>query len=270
MRLTAITICYNEEKMIGRFLEHYLSLGVSKFVIHDNMSTDRTVEICNEFAKAHQGCTVEIKKYSSDGQIRDDLYLEIKNNDWKTRKSDFFIVVDVDEFVEVPNSDPSDRKRLIKYLATMKKGYVLPNVLGVQVVCDKFEEIPSNFIECTGKKLFVEDSTFNKRCVFSKKLTPIYKPGCHFFSVNPKDRKAIDESLVVEKTVTPLYLFHLKHVDVEYVKDRYSEFKTRLSDFNKKNQYGHQYEMTPEAIELKFKYLQRYAKTLSEIQGNSK
>jgi glycosyltransferase involved in cell wall biosynthesis len=269
MRITVLTVCYNEEQIIKDFLDHYSGLGVSKIVVYDNKSTDNTVKICNEYGLTHQNVKVEVVEYDTNGQIRDDVYLDIKNHAWKNYKSDFYIVVDCDEFLEVPlkkDSDSDDRKRLVKYLATMKKGYVLPRVLGVQVVTDTFHELFDGGLSMNSdSKRCVFDDTFNKRCIFSRELVPTYRAGCHTFTVDPKDRAKLDASVLIEKQVPPLFLFHFKYVDREYVINRFREFKDRLSDFNKKNNYGHQYTMDEKAISFKFDYLKRYAITLKEV-----
>ncbi len=265
MRITVITVCYNEEKSIYSFLAHYAMLGVKRIVVYNNMSTDRTVEICHEFAKDFPGCKVEIVDYDTNGQIRDDVYLEIKNNAWKKYKSDYYIVVDCDELLDVKDADMGDKKRLVKYLASMKKGYLLPKVIGVQVVADTFDEA----FDITNTKKYVLDDTFNKRCIFSKDLVPVYRPGCHTFGIAPADKQKMQTSVSVESSVEPLYLFHMKYVDREYVIERHAEFKKRLSDFNKKHNYGHQYEMDAKAINLKFDYLKRYATTIEEVFANA-
>ena len=269
MRITVLTVCYNEEKMIKNFLDHYFDLGVNRIVIYDNKSTDNTVEICKEFGKTHQNCKIEIVEYDTNGQIRDDVYLEIKNNAWKNYKSDFHIVVDCDEYLTVPSLNEeffNDRKSLVRYLATMKKGYILPKVLGVQCVSDTFQEFEDGTRKLdSDAKLYVFDDTFNKRCIFSRELIPIYRAGCHTFAVNPKDRIKLEKSIAIEKELQPLYLFHLKYIDKEYVINRHKEFNTRLSDFNKKYKYGHQYMMTAKEISLKFDYLKKFAITVKEV-----
>lgn len=269
MRITVITICYNEAEIIYNFLEHYYWLGANRIVIYDNKSTDGTIDICKDFEKSHQGCKIEIIEYDSNNEIRDDLYIEIKNNAWKKFKSDYYIVVDCDEFLVLPTyleDEQSDRKKLVRYLSTMKKGYILPRVQGVQCISDTFDEFFDSFSDGSlTEKQYVIDDTFNKRCIFSKELVPVYKPGCHMFSINPKDRDKLNASIVAEKKQSPLYLFHLKYIDRSYVIDRYEEFRERLSEFNKKNEYGHQYTMSETAINLKFDYFKKYAITLEEV-----
>lgn len=266
MRITVLTVCYNEEKSIYSFLAHYAMLGVKRIVVYNNMSTDRTVELCKEAADDFPGCKIEIIDYDTNNQIRDDVYLEIKNNAWKKYKSDYYIVVDCDEYLDVKNADMGDKKRLIRYLASMKKGYILPKVLGVQVVTDTFDDAYD--LSTANDKKYVMDSTFNKRCIFSRELIPTYRPGCHMFSVTPSDNDKIKKSIEIESTIEPLYLFHMKYVDREYVINRHAEFKNRLSDFNKKHNYGHQYNMDANAINLKFDYLKKYAITIDEVFEN--
>ena len=74
--ITIYSICYNEQVMMQFFINHYRNLFPNcRIVIYDNYSTDRTEEIA-----LANGC--EVIKYDSNNEIRDDLYLEIKNNCW--------------------------------------------------------------------------------------------------------------------------------------------------------------------------------------------
>ena len=93
MSIDVFAICYNEEVMLPYFINHYQKMGAN-ITIYDNFSTDRSQEIITE-----SGCT--LLTYDSNNQIRDDLYLQIKNNCWKKSKAEWVIVCDIDEFIEV-------------------------------------------------------------------------------------------------------------------------------------------------------------------------
>jgi glycosyltransferase involved in cell wall biosynthesis len=87
-------ICYNEELMLPHFINHYRNMGVKNITIFDNQSTDNSQAIIKQ-----HGCNLEV--YDSNNQIRDDLYLQIKNECWKNSKSEWVIVCDIDEFIEI-------------------------------------------------------------------------------------------------------------------------------------------------------------------------
>ena len=88
------SICYNEQVMLPHFIDHYSSF-CDKLFIYDNFSTDLSSDICKNNAK------VEFLNFETGGEIRDDIYLTIKNNVWKRSRgeADFVIVCDVDEFL---------------------------------------------------------------------------------------------------------------------------------------------------------------------------
>lgn len=266
MNITVFTICYNEQELINSFLEHYYMLGANRIVIYDNNSTDNTLDICNDFKDDYKDCAIEIIKYDTNNQIRDDIYLEIKNNAWKKYNSDYYIIVDCDEFLEVRNGDFFDQGRLIRYLKDKPSGLILPKVLGVQVVTDSFEELYD--ISSENLNRYVMDPSYNKRCIFGKEFQPTYKMGCHNFTYNQDKADILNNSFEVESSYDPLYLFHLKYIDREYVIDRYNLFKSRLSDFNKLNNYGSQYEMNADQINSVFNFLKRRAITVNEVFSN--
>jgi len=258
MDIQVITICYNESMRILDFLTHYHMLDVDKIIVYDNESTDNTVELCNEFNK-HFANIVEVRNYATFNQIRDDIYLSIKNYEWRTTNADWNIIVDCDELLELHPSDynkdqPYGRLRLLlkKY---EELGNIFPVVKGVQVVTDKFEDLQDESI-----KKFALDPSFNKRCIFTKELYPVYKPGCHDFVLDNPSNVNINRT-----DVKPLYLLHYKHIDIDYVVKRYEDFNSRLSTFNKEHNYGVQYQMSAEAIKLKFKYYKRFALTKEEL-----
>lgn len=85
------TITYNEGFFVKNFLAAYKD--ADKIIVYDNHSTDDTVELLKQDPR------VEVRFYDSGNQIRDDLYLEIKNNVWKEARgiADWVIIVDFDE-----------------------------------------------------------------------------------------------------------------------------------------------------------------------------
>ncbi|MBN8911652.1 MAG: glycosyltransferase family 92 protein [Rhizobiales bacterium] len=56
-RIALVAIMKDEQDYVAEWLEFYILQGVSKFVIYDNGSTDRTVDIVKSYAR-HVDCTV--------------------------------------------------------------------------------------------------------------------------------------------------------------------------------------------------------------------
>lgn len=253
MKINVTTICWNESKIIRKFIEHYLSNGIDHIYVYDNMSTDGCDLICAEYDK------VTVLKYESNGQIRDDIYLEIKNESWKSRESDWNIVVDCDEFLHPSKNYDTIRSQLQDYC---KIGITLPIVIGANAVHDEYD-----FIFDSELKMYAIDSSFNKRCIFTPRLSPIYLAGCHRFIPNTTYLGGIEKDALNPKNIDPFFLFHMKYINLENVISRYAEMNLRLSEYNKSNSYGVQYQMNEVEIRRLFKFMKRYAISYNELMA---
>ena len=90
----AYFLCFNEEYILPHLLRYYTNF-CDKVTILDNNSTDKSEEIINQYPN------VIIEKWDSNNEVRDDLYLNLKNNVWKKSIgiADYVIVGDADEFL---------------------------------------------------------------------------------------------------------------------------------------------------------------------------
>lgn len=201
MNIQVYTITYNEEFILPHFIKHYKEKFNAHITVFDNFSTDRTKEII-----VNSDC--EYKTYDSAGQIRDDLYLSIKNECWKGSKADFVIVCDADEFLEV-NFDYAP------YNLIRTQGY--------------------DMIGAPPSRLGVKNNMYSKAVMFrpSEYAQIGYAPGCHFFQPQPKNR------MVISKETAKL--LHYKYISPEYLYERHLMYQSRLSSFNKIYGYGIEY-----------------------------
>jgi len=118
-------VCWNEEKIIPWFLDHYRRF-VDRFFIYDNGSTDATLALL--------AAAPNVMVYPHDtGGVHDNAaLLEVKNNAWKASigKADFVVVCDMDEFLHHP--------RMVHLLAHMRKhSYTVLKPDGYQMVCER-------------------------------------------------------------------------------------------------------------------------------------
>lgn len=215
VKVDVFAICYNEEFLLPRFIEHYQKVFGAAITIFDNYSTDRSREIAAEL-----GCNVRL--YDSGNQVRDDIYLKIKNNCWKYSKADWVIVCDIDEFLEV-DFDITP--------------YTLIGTLGYDIVS---ADLHSRF--------GVYNWMMNKYVMFrpNKMRNINYQPGCHKCSP--------DGEVVPSKEFAKL--LHRKYISPEYVYNKHLACQERLSDINKKYGWGTQYmDVSMEDIKTKFEVL---------------
>jgi len=213
MKIEVYAICYNEELIISYFLRHYLQFA--DIILYDNNSTDKSEEIAiNAGAK--------ITKYDSKGEIRDDIYLKIKNDCWKSSKADWVIICDIDEFIYHPN--------LVSILEKTESTIFRP--VGYNMVTDKFPTTNGQIYEEV--TMGVLDNRYSKLCLFKpSKITEInYFAGCH---------KAEPKGDVKLNIVSDIKLLHMRFLSKEYVMNKNSIYKQRLSNLNKKEGWGIEY-----------------------------
>lgn len=219
--VTVHVITYNEELMIEFFINHYRkNFPNCKIVIYDNESTDNTIEIAKKY-----GC--EIITYSTNNTLSDQKYLEIKNNCWKTSETDWNIICDCDELIEVTSED-------------------LINEENLGTNCFKFEGFSmmnnTDEINISKMKYGFKDVGYGKNYLFNKKyINDInYAPGAHTSNptlTNPNKLKYSDK----------IYrALHYKYLSPQYTIDRNSLFDKRLSEENKRKGWGIQYSFSDE------------------------
>ena len=255
MKIHLTTVCWNEEEILPSFLEHYFKNGVDHITVYDNYSTDKSVEICKSYKN------VTVIEYDSNNQIRDDVYLQIKNEEWKKNPGNWNIIVDCDEFLTVHEKYAHKEEPLRNQLLTFKrKGNLLPRVIGVNIVSENLENEHN-------PNVFVLDPSFNKRCVFTPKLVPIFKPGCHNFTLNAEIRKDKLQEMINNKDCSPLFLYHNKYINTDKVVERFKIMRHRLSEYNIKNNYGTQYLKDEESIRATVEYMKRFAMTKEELMS---
>ncbi len=197
--IDVFAICYNEEVMLPFFIDHYKKMGANITII-DNQSTDKSRQIIEK-----SGC--KYMAFNSNNQIRDDLYLKIKNNCWKQSKADWVIVCDIDEFIEI-NFDISR--------------YTIINTNGFDM------------IGYPNSRLGVPNPMYSKHIMFRpaqiKEIN--YHPGCH---------KCYPEGNI-SGSVGIANLLHYKYIDEDYVYKRHLMYQERLSNQNKVNGWGIEYQ----------------------------
>lgn len=192
----------------------------ANITIFDNRSIDNSREIINA-----AGCT--LIDYNSQDEIRDDLYLKIKNSCWKKSKADWVCVVDIDEFLELPVNADLKNTSIVK-----TKGY------------DMIGPPPS--------RLGVPNSMYSKLCFFRpNQIQEInYLPGCH--TANPIG------NIIYSPFTVPL--LHYKYISPDYVYSRHKMYEKRLSKINKTYQWGVEYvDVQRKTINDKFKGLDKNA-----------
>lgn len=223
MKITIYTIAYNEEIMLPFFIEWYRKrFPDCKIVIYDNESTDKTVQIA-----LNNNC--EIITYQTNNQLSDRKYLEIKNNCWKNAETDWVIVCDVDEMLNIKEADlikeDENGSTIIK-----SEGYDMVNLKN---------DLDANNMNCG-----CYSPGYSKIYCFKKSAIKEinYTPGAH--TANPKG--------IIKYSDNVYNCFHKKYLNIDYLIERYKLFESRKSEENRKNGWGTQYSMNVEQIKREF------------------
>ncbi len=126
MSIHLYAACWNEERIIPFFLEHYEPL-VDRIIIYDDDSTDRSVELLRSSPK------VEVRPLPRDAESYLDAHLTLFETCWHESRgrADWVCLVDLDEFLFHPEWD--------HYLAAQRNARVtIIQALGYDMVSEKF------------------------------------------------------------------------------------------------------------------------------------
>jgi len=233
LKIHVYTVCWNEAAMLPHFLTYY-SEFCEKIIVYDNYSTDDSVKICEQFPK------VQIKNFFTDSEIRDDIYLKIKNEAWKNSRGqcDYVIVCDVDEFVYHPQLSDFLKQKAAE-------GITLFRTSGFNMVASDFPAPGINLIQTIREG--VPSLSFSKLSVFNPDLVEEinYEYGGHKCCPVGRLKFSIDE----------VKLLHYKFLGLDRTLKRYREMGSRLSKYNRKRGLGLHYLYSSGRIKKEFNQL---------------
>lgn len=230
----AYFLCFNEEYILPHLLRHYSSF-CEKIYILDNQSTDNSVMIINSFPNT------EIITWESNNEVRDDLYLNLKNNVWKKSIgiSDYVIVGDADEFLY--------HEDMVKFLTLSKqRNFTIFRPEGYHMIGDEdlILDKDDNLLEKV--KFGIKGNSNDKLMLFDcNKIKEInYSFGCHI--ANPVGD-------VVMCSDPKLKMLHYKYLGLHDFIPKQKLRGDRLSQFNRNYGLGSYYLFTAEKHKEEYK-----------------
>ena len=209
--ITIYTITYNEEALMKFMIDHYRSrFPGCHIVVYDNNSTDRTPEICS-----NNGC--EIRHYNANNQLDDGLHMRIKNTCWKDANTDWVLMCDLDELLEI-NEEQLKQEEAAGVTRIKSEAWTLVNMVD-DVSHEALAKIDGGF----------RDPGYDKYLLFNKKhIKEInYNPGAH--GCSPVGH-------IVDSKI--YYLYHYQYIHADIFVAKRMETAKRLSIANKKNGWG--------------------------------
>ncbi len=241
MRIHCYFINWNDAFYIPFFHKHY-STFCEKIIMYDQYSTDGSIELAASLG-------IEVRNFGSRNQLNDQWYLDVKNHCWKECRGkgiDYVIVVDVDEFIVIPDN-------LEITSGGSERIHPFPKVSGFNMIS---EQLPINdiFEIKTGEP----SEGYSKQAVFNPDyVTEInFVHGCHKHNavLGTQNGYWFDREFK---------LFHYRMIGgVNRIIERHAIYRNRLSPFNKKHKMGFHYEHSDNAKRDEWNYLQSKAKVL--------
>jgi hypothetical protein len=246
MHIAVHTVCYNEEKLLPFFLDYYARFA-SKITIWDNFSTDATEAL----ARNHGKTNVEIRKFDTNNEFREDVHIYIKNNCWKGDKADWVIVCDVDEFLYAAD--------LPAFLAQRDEFHVFKPV-GYNMVSEKFPEYGPLLIT-EQLKWGVSAENYSKMVLFNPKVTKEIDYGAGAHTAKPRGDSPI--SLYdARKFNEDLKLLHYKNISFEYRYGKNKEYAPRVGPISKQFNWNVHFSQDEESQRADFDRLLKDAKRI--------
>lgn len=220
-RIEIHIITYNEEIMLPVTIAHYKRMFKDPIIIiHDNQSTDNTVQIALD-----NGC--QVVTFVTNG-LTDSAYTKIKSEAHLTANAEWCLCIDCDEHCYINTEDLEDLETRNINIVQFEGWDIFAHA-----------PHPESIAELKGIKSAGESKPILVRVgQFSEYIV---ESGAH--AVN---------KLLPKENVTVLWskfeykLLHMKHWNLEFIINRQAEFGRRLSQENRKNGWGVQYTFSPE------------------------
>lgn len=232
MKLYGVTLTYNEADIVPFVMAYHERIGFDKLIVYDNESTDNTVELLSKYP------FVEIRTFKTNNTINDLAYLEIKNN----APYQFPIINDEDTWVYIGDFDEvlwyhGDFRKNLEELNNL--GYTCYNGQMVQPVSDDFPNLQNGELvhEHVKNACFWGIDGFKLTLLKTNGLQKLeYAPGSHICSVHTKI-----PFNPINNSPNTINGFHLKELGYDRCFKKMKNAAQRLSDINKRYQFGGHY-----------------------------
>jgi glycosyltransferase involved in cell wall biosynthesis len=225
MKIDVFTTCYNEQIILPYFLKHYKKFA-NNITVYDNMSTDNSVKIMNEYG-------VNVIQFDTNGKFEESVLMNIRNNCWKNSDADWVIVCDTDELIY--------HEDIINYLSNTNSTHIITE--GYEMMTETLPTTKGQIYEEIKNGYFKPD--YSKPCLFkpSEITETNFAPGSH--TSRPTGN-------VININNSGIKLLHYKYLNREVLINKYKHYADRQSDEMKRMGWGNYQEWTADVLNKQF------------------
>ncbi len=207
--ITIYCVAYNEEVFLQYMIDFYKNRFTDcHIIIYDNESTDNTVKIA-----LANNC--EIRLHNTNNQHDDVKLTQLKNNCWKQSKTDWNIVCDIDELLNI-SSEQLKLEEISGTSIIRSEGWNMVNL--------------ENNYDFTNIKYGTRVSQYDKSYLFNRRFISEINYVCGAHTADPVG------TIKYSNDVYKLYHYHC--INPDYLVARYQWTAKRLSQNNKKTGMG--------------------------------
>ena len=189
-------------------IDHYRArFSNCHIIVYDNKSTDNTVNIA-----VKNGC--EIRRYESNNSLNDGIHMQIKNTCWKDANTDWVLVCDLDELLDI-NEAQLKQEELLGNTKIKSEGWTMVNM--------------EDNLDIHNIKYGVRESQYDKDLLFNKQYIQEINYGAGGHHCN---------SIGHIQYSAPYKLYHYKYINVDIEVTKSKATAQRLSQENRKNGWG--------------------------------
>jgi hypothetical protein len=171
-------------------------------------------------------------EFNTNGEFREDIMVDVRNNCWKDSKADWCMVVDIDEFIY--------HKELISILSVVPETVIMPRMFNMYA--DIFPTTQGQIYEEVTMGVDMQGKMSIFRPAEIKSMN--YDAGCH---------NAHPEGNFVLNLQSGIISLHFKYLSPEYLIWRNYCLNSRQSEVNRKNGWNWHFSEKAESVLSNFR-----------------
>ncbi len=243
--ITIYVLAYNEIHRMKFMIDHYRArFPQCNIVVYDNASNDGSPQVARD-----NGCEVRDYSHLSGGTLNDGLHARMKSSVWKDAPTDWVIIADLDEMLDITAAELAEEEAKGTTIITTE-AYTMIN-MGNDYDLDKMSK------ESKG----IRDGGYDKKICFNKKFIKDINFGVGSHSANPVGEVKFSEKAYI--------IHHWRDLNEDHLVQKSGATAQRLSADNRRFGWGYQCTRPEAELRADYKRLQGVAITVPLRRDNA-